>query len=168
NHEVTVAHPSEQLARVTLDPSDTIPNKDFVLRYKVAGKTTKSAIMAQRDEKGGGGYFTLMLFPPDSLSDLPRKPLEMVFTLDVSGSMEGQPIAQAKAAVKYALTHMRSDDTFNVIRFANAAEQMAPRAVPAEERNVKAALKYIEQMDAGGGTMMIEGIRKSLQVTPDP
>src|SRR5207249_11156120 len=55
-----------------------------------------------------------------------------------------------------------------VIRFAGEAEQMAPRAVPAEPQNVQAALKYIQSTSAGGGTMMIEGIRKSLQVTPDP
>jgi Ca-activated chloride channel family protein len=168
NHKVQVERSNGNRARVILASSDSIPNKDFVLRYKVAGKTVKSALMAQRDEKNGGGYFTLMLFPPDSLSDLPRKPLEMVFTLDVSGSMEGKPIEQAKSAVRYALTHMRSDDTFNVIRFAGQAEEMAPRAVPAERRNVEAALRYMQSMQAGGGTMMIEGIRKSLQVTPDP
>src|SRR5439155_22768380 len=82
NHKIKLQRPSDQLARVALEQEDSIPNKDFVLRYKVAGKTVKSALMAQRDEKGEGGYFTLMLFPPDSLVDLPRKPLEMVFTLD--------------------------------------------------------------------------------------
>src|SRR5207247_910988 len=75
NHKVQVERPDGNRARVVLASSDSIPNKDFVLRYKVAGKTVKSALMAQRDEKTGGGYFTLMLFPPDSLSDLPRKPL---------------------------------------------------------------------------------------------
>jgi Ca-activated chloride channel family protein len=168
NHQVKLDRPNDATARVALAPDDAIPNKDFVLRYKVAGKTVKSAVMAQRDEKNGGGYFTLMLFPPDSLKDLPRKPLEMVFTLDVSGSMSGKPIEQAKAAVRYALRNMRPDDSFNVIRFAGNAEQMSPRALPAEGDAVQAALKYIESMEAGGGTMMIEGIRKSLQVTPDP
>jgi Ca-activated chloride channel family protein len=45
---------------------------------------------------------------------------------------------------------------------------MSPRAVSAEQENIDAALNYIQSMQAGGGTMMIEGIRKSLQVTPDP
>jgi Ca-activated chloride channel family protein len=168
NHQVDLQRPDDAKARVELAPSDSIPNKDFVLRYKVAGSTVKSALMAQKSEKGDGGYFTLMIFPPESLKDLPRKPLELVFTLDVSGSMSGRPIAQAKSAVTYALKHMRPDDTFNIVRFASSAEQMAPRAVPAEDENIRAALKYIESMEAGGGTMMIEGIRKSLQVTPDP
>jgi Ca-activated chloride channel family protein len=63
---------------------------------------------------------------------------------------------------------MRPDDTFNVIRFAGAAEQLAPAAVPADRENVEAGLQYINSMDAGGGTMMIEGIRRSLAVSPSP
>lgn len=168
NHQVKLDRPGDHLARITLESSDSIPNKDFVLRYKVAGKTVKSAIMAQRDEKNGGGYFTLMLFPPESLESLPRKPLELVFTLDVSGSMSGQPLKQAKSAITYALEHMDAKDTFNVIRFAGNADQMSPRAVPADRENIKQALRYIEGSEAGGGTMMIEGIRRSLQVTPEP
>ncbi len=169
NHQIETKREGETRTHVTLASSDSIPNKDFVLRYKVAGKMVKSALMAQRDERSqtGGGYFTLMLFPPESLVNLPRKPLEMVFTLDVSGSMSGKPIEQAKTAVRYALRHMKANDTFNVIRFANAAEQMAPRAVPVDDAWLKRADEYIEHMDAGGGTMMIDGIRKSLEVTPD-
>jgi len=93
-----------------------------VLRYKVAGERIKSAFVTHRDERGG--YFTLMVYPPESLwcenpfshqdqreslpastsgtetrryASLPRKPMEMIFVLDCSGSMSGKPIAQAKA-----------------------------------------------------------------------
>ena len=168
NHRVKLSRPQEGRAHVVLAADDRIPNKDFVLRYKVAGKTVKSALMAQRNPKGDDGYFTLMLFPPESLENLPRKPLEMVFTLDVSGSMSGKPIEQSKAAIRYALKNMRSDDMFNIVRFFEQAESFAPRAVPANEQTIAAAMQYIEQMQAGGGTMMIEGIRQSLAVTPDP
>jgi Ca-activated chloride channel family protein len=166
NHKVKIAKRDEHVATVQLDEADKIPNKDFVLRYKVAGDRVKSAVMAQRDAKTGGGHFTLMLFPPETLKELPRKPLEMVFTLDVSGSMSGRPIEQSKAAIRYALKNMRPDDTFNVVRFAGSSEQMAPGAVPANRENVSAGLQYIESMHAGGGTMMIEGIRRSLAVSP--
>src|SRR5262249_29999704 len=133
---------------------------------KIAGERLKSALITQRDRRGG--FFTLMLYPPESLKDLPRTPLEMVFTLDVSGSMAGQPIEQSRAALRYSLTHMRADDTFQIIRFAGAAEAMSPRPLPATPENVQRALAHIEKMEAGGGTMMLEGIKKSLNFQRDP
>jgi Ca-activated chloride channel family protein len=92
----------------------------------------------------------------------------MVFTLDVSGSMTGQPIEQSRAAIRYALTHMRPDDTFQVVRFASSAESMSEQPLPATPQNVSRALQYIQSMQAGGGTMMIEGIRQSLLFPRDP
>src|SRR5581483_7056872 len=92
-HQVNTQHTSESSAVVTLDSADNIPNRDFVLRYRVAGDAPKAGLLVHRDEHGEGGYFTLMLVPPASLEKLPRQPLEMVFTVDVSGSQSGQPLA---------------------------------------------------------------------------
>jgi Ca-activated chloride channel family protein len=168
-HRVAVTQHSPQRAQVALDEADRIPNRDFVLRWKVAGDKVKSGLLVQRDDRGGkgGGYFSLMLIPPDDLKKLPRSPLEMVFTLDVSGSMLGQPIDQAKSAVRWALTHMRADDTFQIVKFAGNAETFAPRPVPATPENVRQALGYIEGTSAGGGTMMLEGIKRSLEFPAD-
>lgn len=165
SHQVNIKTLEGSQASVTLSAADGIPNKDFVLRYQVAGKTPKSAVVAHRDERGG--YFTLMLLPPQDLSNLPRKPLEMVFTLDVSGSMNGRPIEQAKSAIRYALEHMDQRDTFQVIRFFDRADRLFDRPKPVTPGNVKAALSFINGTDAGGGTMMIEGIRESLNFPRD-
>lgn len=166
-HKVSVQRDGPNKARVTLDAGDRIPNKDFVLRYQVAGRQVKGSLVAQRDKDGRGGYFTLMLFPPADVSDLPRQPLEMVFTLDVSGSMMGKPLEQSVAAMRYALAHMGRDDTFQVVRFAGDAEQLAPAPVPATPQNVKRALAYVQQTQAGGGTMMLRGIQRSLEPPQD-
>ncbi len=167
NHQILKKTDDPGSATVVLDPLDSIPNKDFVLRYKVAGETLKSAIMVQRDPSGDGGYFTLMLVPPASMSNLPRQPLEMVFTLDISGSMNGAPIEQSRKAIRYALTHMNPQDTFQIVRFFSQAESMTPMPVPATEANIQQGLQYIQTMSAGGGTMMIEGIKKSLDFPRD-
>jgi Ca-activated chloride channel family protein len=136
-----------------------------VLRYKVAGDNIKTALMTHRDQRGG--YFTLMIVPPESMKELPRQPLELVFTLDVSGSMSGPPIEQCRSAIRYALTHLRPDDMFQIIRFSGAAQRMSERPVPATPDNVRRGLKYIESMEAGGGTMMLEGIKESLHFPGD-
>jgi Ca-activated chloride channel family protein len=152
-------------ADVKLLASDAIPNKDFVLRYRVAGDKLKSACFTSRDPHGG--YFTLMLYPPQSLNNLPRKPLELVYVIDCSGSMEGQPIAQAKAAVRSALGRMQPDDTFNIIKFSNDAQLMSNQPLAASRPNIQKALGYLDQPYGGGGTMMIEGIRKALDAPRD-
>lgn len=157
--------PAESSADVTLARSDSIPNKDFVLRYRVAGDKLKSAILASNDQKGG--YFTLMLYPPQSLNALPRRPIELVYVIDCSGSMGGQPIAQAKAAIHHSLSKMRPDDTFQIIKFSNDAQAMSDRPLPFSRDNVNRALAWLDQPYGGGGTMMIEGIRKALDAPRD-
>lgn len=160
NHKITVKQESPSHAIVSLDPADSIPNKDFVLRYKVAGAKVKSGMFVQRDDHGG--YFTLMLFPPATLAQLPRQPMEMVFTIDVSGSQSGAPLAQEKAATKYCLTHMNPSDTFQVVRFGDTAKTLFATPMPANEKNVQEALSYVDGLDATEGTMLVEGVHASL------
>ncbi|MHC4170864.1 MAG: VIT domain-containing protein [Planctomycetota bacterium] len=166
SHVITNSSPEHHKRTVKLSSLDSIPNKDFVLRYKVAGKKVKSALVTHRDERGG--FFTLMLYPPESLSNLKRSPMEMIFVLDCSGSMSGKPIAKAKQAVTRALKKLQPDDTFQVIRFSNNASQLGPDPVPATPANIRRGLKYVESLRGSGGTMMIEGIKAALDFDHDP
>ena len=169
NHRINVARPDANHAEVSLDASDNIPNKDFVLRYQVAGGKMKSGVIAGRDAKDPAtGHFALMLVPPEALKDLPRQPLEMVFTIDISGSQSGAPLAQEKAATRYCLTHMGPEDTFQVVRFGNTARTVFPNPVPATVANVHTALQEIDSWQATEGTMLIDGVHASLLLPPDP
>ncbi|MHC4648192.1 MAG: VIT domain-containing protein, partial [Planctomycetota bacterium] len=166
NHAVTNDTPTREKRTITLSALDSIPNKDFVLRYKVAGKRVKSALVTHEDERGG--FFTLMLYPPENLNHLRRAPMEMIFVLDCSGSMRGKPIAKAKDAIRRALKKLQADDTFQVIRFSNNASQLGPAPIPATPENIRKALEYVETLNGSGGTMMIEGIKAALDFEHDP
>jgi len=166
SHVISNSSPTSDKRTVKLSSLDSIPNKDFVLRYKVAGKTVKSALATHRDERGG--YFTLMLYPPENLSYLKRAPMEMIFVLDCSGSMSGKPIAKAKLAITRALKKLQPNDTFQVIRFSNNASQLGPNPVPATPANIRKGLTYVESLRGSGGTMMIEGIKAALDFAHDP
>ena len=166
NHVIATSRSQDGRASVKLSALDSIPNKDFVLRYKVAGGRIKSSLLAHRDK--AGGYFTLMLFPADDLARVQRSPMEMVFVLDCSGSMNGAPIAKAKDAAKRALRKLGPDDTFQVIRFSNSASQLGAGPVPATPENVRRALDYIDSLKGEGGTEMIEGIKAALDFPHDP
>ena len=170
NHQIRRQPRGESHTLVQLDPKDSIPNKDFVLRYQVAGATVKSALIVQSDPqggKGGGGYFTLMLVPPENLKNLPRRAVEMVFVMDTSGSMSGEPITQAKSAVRVALGKMQPADTFQIVNFASSASQMSPSPLSASQENRHAAAQYVNSLCEGGGTEMLQGINKALDFPHD-
>jgi Ca-activated chloride channel family protein len=168
-HDVAVTRDQDlRLASVTLSESDSIPNRDFVLRYRVSGSDVKSAILTHADPRHveDGGFFSMLLVPPDDLSRLARQPVEMVFVLDCSGSMSGKPIEQARQAASHALSLLGPDDTFRVIRFSNDSDSMG-EAIPATRANVRRGLHYIESLRANGGTMMIRGIQAALSPRAD-
>lgn len=160
NHAVNVKNSGESERQVELSADDTIPNKDFVLRYKVAGDKIKTAMLTHEDQHGK--YFTMMLYPPADLEQVSRSPMEMVFVLDCSGSMKGKPIAQAKAAISHALQSLTPRDTFQIIRFSNNASQLGAEPVLATEENIQRGLKYLTSLNGSGGTHMIEGIKAAL------
>lgn len=165
NHSVDIKESSESERLITLSPSDSIPNKDFVLRYKVAGEQIKTAMMTHKDDHGQ--YFTMMLYPPAELKQVQRSPMEMVFVLDCSGSMNGRPLDQARAAVTHALQKLTPRDTFQIIDFSNTASQLGPAPINATPENLRNGLAYLASLNGRGGTEMIEGLKAALDFPHD-
>lgn len=167
SHVIEVDRADSTRATVRLASTDTIPNKDFVLRYEVASSDIRSGVITH-DNGDGTGIFSLMLVPPAEASYLQRQPVELVFVLDCSGSMSGKPMEQSKNAMRRALRSMQPGDTFQIIRFSSNASQLGSEPLEATQRNIERGLDYIESLRGGGGTMMIEGIKASLDFPHDP
>jgi Ca-activated chloride channel family protein len=165
-HDTTYTSPTPHHLIVGLAAHDNIPNRDFVLRYRVAGERIKTHLLTHRDERDG--YFTLMLYPPAELNELIRQPVELVFVLDCSGSMNGVPLQQAQAAIARALDLMQPGDSFQLINFSTKASQLGPRPLEATPQNIARARQYLHSIQSEGGTMMIEGIKAALDFPHDP
>ena len=168
SHVIEATNPTRKQAVVSLANKATLPNRDFILDFKVAGEQIRSNLLTHVDPESGQGYFTMMLYPPAGLEHLPRKPMELVFVLDASGSMSGVPMAQAKQAILEALAHLQPNDTFQIIRFSDNASQFGPNPVPATAHNIARATGFVRNLSGGGGTMMIEGIKAALDFPHDP
>ena len=167
-HEIVVERGGAKFATVRLADRTTIPNRDFVLDFRVAGETVKSNLMTYRDPETGEGFFSLMMIPPIDTGVLARRPMEMVFVIDSSGSMSGRPLAQAKEAVATALGRLGPKDTFQIIRFSDSASQFGAAPVPATGPNLAAARRYLANLSGAGSTHMIEGIKSALDFPHSP
>jgi Ca-activated chloride channel family protein len=121
----------------------------------VTGGKIQDAIIAHRSERGG--FFTMILQPPDKIAPEDRTPKEIVFVLDTSGSMNGFPIEKAKEAMRLSLEGLYPDDTFNFITFAGDTEVLFEKPVPATQSNVTRALSFLESRSGGGGNRDDEG-----------
>ena len=160
SHDIDQVNLSPAAAKVTLRDQTTIPNKDFILRYDVTGKRIEDALLTHRDEHGG--FFTLMLQPPDKFATEDRTPKEIVFVLDTSGSMSGFPIEKAKEAMRLSLDGLYPDDTFNLITFAGDTHILFEKPVPATQANMDAAQSFLADQYGGGGTEMMKAIKAAL------
>lgn len=160
SHDIDSASFSASSSKVTLRDLKTIPNKDFILRYDVSGKRIEDAILTHRDERGG--FFSLMLQPPDKTMIDDRTPKEIVFVLDTSGSMGGFPIEKAKEAMLLSLDGLYPDDTFNLITFAGDTEVLFAGPVPATQANIEKARAFLRSRNGSGGTEMMKAIKTAL------
>ena len=160
SHEVDVSRPSDHTARVCLKDSATIPNKDFRLKLDVSGRKIADAILTHRAERGG--FFSMILQPPDRVVVSDVTPKELVFVLDTSGSMNGFPIAKAKETMRLALDALYPQDTFNLITFAGDTQILFPEPVPATPENLRRAQAFLASREGRGGTEMMQAIRAAL------
>lgn len=160
-HDIEVTHSKTSRADVHLKQEATIPNKDFVLTYAVAGEDIHDAVLTHRD--GKDGFFTLLLQPPDRVKTDEVIPKELVFVLDTSGSMSGFPIEKAKETMRLAIDGLNPRDTFNLITFAGDTHILFPEPVPATPTNVRKAQAFLASRSGGGGTEMMKAIRTALE-----
>jgi Ca-activated chloride channel homolog len=159
-HEVDVERPGTSRAAVRLRDKVVIPNKDFILRYDVAGRKIEDAMLTHR--AGRGGFVTLILQPPERVTAEDVTPKELVFVLDTSGSMSGFPIEKAKETMKLAINGLYPQDTFNLITFSGDTRILFPEPVPATPENVRKAQEFLASHSGGGGTEMMKAIRAAL------
>ncbi len=160
SHQIDLQRINGHSAIVRLKSATTIPNKDFILKYDVAGKTINDALISHRSAKGG--YFTLILQPPERITVADVTPKELVFVLDTSGSMEGFPIEKAKESMKLALDGLYPSDTFNLITFAGETKILFPRPVRATAQNLRRAQAFLASTESAGGTEMMDAIKAAL------
>jgi Ca-activated chloride channel family protein len=160
SHKIFADRTGADSYHIKLAHDAVLPNKDFILRYKVAGTGIDDAILTHSDKTGG--YFTLILQPPNRPPEKALVPRQLIFVLDTSGSMWGYPLDMAKKTIQRALDNLRKDETFNLITFSGATRILFPEPVPATPENIAQAKAVLAGAYGNGGTEMMGAIRAAL------
>jgi Ca-activated chloride channel family protein len=115
---------------------------------------------------GEDGYFMLLLAP--AVAEPGRTvPRDLTFVVDVSGSMSGTKLEQAKAALQQAMGTLGQNDRFRVIAFASEVRRFRDGFVPATRDNISSAREFIDRLGADGGTNIAGALDASLDTPGD-
>lgn len=88
---------------------------------------------------------------------------DVTFVLDVSGSMSGVKLTQAKAAGRQLLNTLNADDRFRMVDFATDVHTFRDAFVPATRANIEAAQNYLDNLRAEGSTNISGALEDALE-----
>ncbi|MEE8521915.1 MAG: VIT domain-containing protein [Gemmatimonadota bacterium] len=135
--------------------------RDFELFLPLREARVGASIVTHAPD-GELGYFMLLISPPATReeSEIPR---DVTLVLDVSGSMSGDKIEQARAALDQILAGLRIEDRFRVITFNSAVHAFRRDFVAASRGNLRAAREYLGDVQAEGGTNVMGALEQALE-----
>ncbi|XP_066240997.1 inter-alpha-trypsin inhibitor heavy chain H2 isoform X1 [Saccopteryx leptura] len=144
--------PTVAQQRKCFNCSETAVDGDLVVVYDV-----------NREENAGelevfNGYF-VHFFAPDHMDPIPKN---ILFVIDVSGSMWGVKMKQTVEAMKTILDDLRTDDQFSVVDFNHNVRTWRNDLVLATKTQVADAKRYIEKIQPNGGTNINEALLRAI------
>ena len=109
---------------------------------------------------GNEDGFALITVTPPSMSQRETTPRDVTLVLDVSGSMQGRKIEQAREAGKQLLGTLRPNDRFRLVDFSSDVRTFRDDFVNASPENVREAARYLDDLRAEGGTNIEGALRE--------
>ncbi len=142
--------------------SGAAPQRDLQLHFGLADQDFGASLLTYRRTGAAAidqpGYFVVWLAPKRDWPQQPNITRSVNLVLDTSGSMAGEKIQQARAAVRAFLQSLAAGDSFNVIPFSTDARPFFPEPVLADRQHRDEAMQKVDQLEARGGTNIGEAL----------
>jgi Ca-activated chloride channel family protein len=163
SHGVAIGRPGDHKASASFEGKNLAPDRDFELMYTLSDKEFGMTVLTHR-QPGEDGYFLLRVAPPAEIKAGEVLPKDVCFVVDTSGSMAGEKMEQARAALKFCLASLNREDRFNVIPFSHEAVRFENALVAATPENVERARAFADQLKANGGTNIHDALMAAVDV----
>lgn len=147
--------------------TETVPQADFRLRYDTGEHLLHTQGISYRNSSDDDGYFLLLARPQFDVQRAQIGRKAIVFVMDRSGSMSGKKIEQAKAALKFCLSHLNTDDLFNIIAYDTQIEAFQPELQKFNSENLNLATSFVERITDGGSTNINDALTHAINLFHD-
>lgn len=97
-----------------------------------------------------------------AIKGVQRPPIHFVPVLDVSGSMSGEKLKQAKEALRQALHCLRRGDVFSLVTFSSEVDCIVEPTVYDEGMHIR-VVSLLKEIQAGGTTALDGGLEMGIE-----
>ena len=151
-YDLKIERNGKNVAKVSYVAENKNLGSDFRLFYDQSADDLDAKIQSYRPVDAEDGYFLMLAAPKIVDNETESLSKTIVFALDVSGSMMGRKIEQARDSLKFVVERLRDGDKFNIILFSNDAKVYKPELQVASAETRADALAYVSAVRATGGT----------------
>ncbi|WP_397570504.1 VIT domain-containing protein [Schlesneria sp. T3-172] len=166
-HAIEIKRPGARNAVISYSRTNDVPTTDFRLMYDVDKGDVGARVISYRPSASDEGYFLMLASPQVKPIDEARPPKTVLFVVDRSGSMSGKKFEQARAAIKFVLNNLRSEDLFNIIAYDGNIESFRPELERYTDETRRAAIGFVEGLYPGGGTNIAGSLKTALEQLKD-
>ncbi|CAA2955435.1 von Willebrand factor A domain-containing DDB_G0286969-like [Olea europaea subsp. europaea] len=144
---------------VTWSTSDFFFMYTISSNHTVGGVLLKSPSLLDVDQRE---MFCSYLFPGNQQNEKEFRK-EVVFVIDISGSMREKPIEDTQSALFAALSKLDSEDLFGVIAFNDETHLFSSSMMPATMKAIENVTQWITlNFIAGGGTKILLPLNQAI------
>jgi len=163
SHDIAINRLSETEVTASYEANDVTPSTDFDLFYSLSSDNIGASLTTYR-QGGEDGFFLLLVAPKADLGQQEVVAKDVMVVVDVSGSMEGEKLAQVQEAVQFILDHLNPDDRFNILAFSTSIDLYAPTLQSAS--HAEEAADFVQDLTAHGGTNINDALLEALEKLP--
>jgi Ca-activated chloride channel family protein len=168
SHQIDVSRENDRSAKISFEASHLQGEKDLVLYYSLASQAIGGAMLSFRPRTDQDGYFVFMAEPVFETAQAPQLAKDVIFVIDVSGSMQGKKMEQAREALKFCVNALNPRDRFQIIHFSSVVNDFQNGLKYATEDAIGNADYFISNLSASGGTNINEALLRALRLKPQP
>ena len=135
---------------------DQYPTEDLVIQFETVRDDIQFNLLTytptEEDSMGEDSFYTLWVTPPDEIDTSEIIAKDIVFTVDVSSSMDGERLDQVKQSLLAFLDQLNPADRFNIVTFGTHVVSFQPDLVSAQEDTLAMAETFSNDIAAYGMT----------------
>lgn len=146
--------------------TSTAPAADFELEYRLKSEDFGLAFRTYADGEDEG-FYVAMVAPTDAEDADSIVNKDVAFVLDVSGSMSGTKIAQARQALKACINLINPGDGVYITAFNDSLNPWLNGIREHDEAGRAAASSFADSLKSGGGTNIRDAVLSALKVLED-